>query len=86
MDAAFGVGGWVDARYETVDPVVLFAAESFIFMEGSDDNADEMEAFVDAHLNEINDFLNAGGAIFFNAAPNEGDGMALPDGVGQSVR
>jgi len=85
MDAAFGAGVWVDERYETVDPALLFAAESFIFMEGSQYNADEMEAFVDSHLSEINAFLNAGGAIFFNAAPNEGDGMLLPDGVGQSI-
>jgi hypothetical protein len=86
MDAAFGAGGWVDARYETVDPGLLFSAESFIFMEGSDGNADEMEAFVDAYLDEINAFLNAGGAIFFNAAPNEGNGMLLPDGIGQSIQ
>lgn len=85
MDAAFGAGGWVDERYETVDSALLFAAESFIFMEGSADNADEMEAFLNGHLSEINAFINAGGAIFFNAAPNEGDGMALPDGVGQSI-
>ncbi|MBW2493934.1 MAG: PEP-CTERM sorting domain-containing protein [Deltaproteobacteria bacterium] len=85
MDVAFGVGGWVDERYETVDTNALFADASFIFMEGSSTNADEMEVFVDSHLSEINAFLWGGGVIFFNAAPNEGDGMRLPDGVAQSI-
>jgi hypothetical protein len=85
MDAAIGVGSWVDERYETVDPALLFAALGFIFMEGSDVNADEMEAFIASHLSEINAYLNAGGVIFFNSAPNEGDGMGLPDGVGNST-
>ncbi len=85
MDAAFGVGGWVDERYETVDTGALFADASFIFMEGSNFNADEMEAFVGSHLNEINSFLWAGGVIFFNAAPNEGNGMQLPDGTAQRI-
>jgi len=85
MDAAFGVGGWVDERYETVDTNALFADASFIFMEGSNFNADEMEAFVGSHLSEINSFLWGGGVIFFNAAPNEGDGMKLPDGTAQKI-
>ena len=85
MDDAFGVGGWVDERYETVDSALLFAASGFIFMEGSELNADEMEAFIASHLSEINAYLNAGGVIFFNSAPNEGDGMGLPDGVGQAI-
>lgn len=85
MDAVFGAGNWVDARYETVDVATLFARPRFIFMEGSDSNADELEAFLTAHLAGINAFLAAGGVVFFNAAPNEGDGMGFPDGVGASI-
>jgi hypothetical protein len=85
MDAAFGAGNWIDERYETVNVASLFSEQTVIFMEGSDLNADEMEAFVGTHLAAINTFMQLGGVIFFNAAPNEGDGMGLPDGVSQTV-
>ena len=68
MDAVFGVGAWDDLRYETVDTTTLFADSKFIFMEGGDNNADEI-------------FISNGGSVFFNAAPNEGNGMTWAFGV-----
>jgi hypothetical protein len=75
MDTVFGVGNWNDLRYETVNTATLFATPDFIFMEGSDDNADEMELFLSTNNAAIESFILGGGVIFFNAAPNEGDGM-----------
>jgi hypothetical protein len=81
MDAVFGAGNWVDARYETVNPATLFANAEFIFMEGSDFGASELESFLTAHSAAIEAFVNGGGVVFLNAAPNEGNGMAFGFGV-----
>ena len=83
MNAVFGIGNWVDARFETVDTGPLFAAE-FIFMEGSDFTANELENFLTANASAIDSFVRGGGVIFVNSAPNEGDGMSL--GFGASLQ
>lgn len=76
MDLVFGVGGWDDLRYETLDPVTLFSpATGFIYMEGSDSNALELAAFLSANQAALEAWVNAGGALFLNAAPNEGGNM-----------
>ncbi len=82
MTSVFGAGNWVDARYETVNTVTLFsAANSFIFMEGGDSNANELESFLSANAPAISNWVDAGGRLFVNAAPNEGDGMSFGFGV-----
>lgn len=78
MDAAFGAGNWEDLRFETVDPAALFSSQySFVYLEGSDSNANELEAFLGDNLSIIESFVNAGGAVFINTAPNEGNGMSF---------
>lgn len=73
MDLVFGVGGWDDERFETVDVALLFSpATGFIYMEGSDSNAMELEAFLSANQAALEAWVDAGGALFLNAAPNEG--------------
>jgi hypothetical protein len=81
MDAVFGVGNWVDARYETVNTAALFSNSKFIFMEGGDFTSNEMESFLTANAAAINTFVSAGGVVFLNAAPNEGNGMSFGFGV-----
>lgn len=82
MTAAFGAGNWTDARFETVNTASLFSASNrFIFMEGGDGTADEMEAFLGANAAAMSAWVNAGGRLFMNAAPNEGDGMSFGFGV-----
>ncbi|MCK5378303.1 MAG: hypothetical protein KAJ78_02820, partial [Acidobacteria bacterium] len=77
MDLAFGPGGWDDLRYETVDPGVLFSpAYDFLYMEGSDSNADELGAFLAANQAAMEAWVAAGGGLFLNAAPNEGGSQA----------
>jgi hypothetical protein len=76
MDQAFGAGNWQDLRYETVDPNILFsAANAFIYMEGGDNNADELEAFIAANQTAMEAWVSAGGDLMINGAPNEGDGV-----------
>lgn len=82
MDTVFGAGSWVDGRYETVNTATLFtAANNFIFMEGGDSNADALEAFLGANSSAVSSWVNAGGRLFVNAAPNTGDGMSFGFGV-----
>jgi MYXO-CTERM domain-containing protein len=78
MTLAFGEGAWQDLRYETVDPAALLSpAYHFLYLEGSDDNADELEAFLTANRAAIELWVERGGRLLLNAAPNEGDGMAF---------
>jgi hypothetical protein len=81
MDQAFGVGEWDDLRYETVNVDTLFSVYTFIFFEGSDYDADEMEAFITANHTRMESFVSGGRRVLINAAPNEGDGMSFGFGV-----
>ena len=76
MDMVFGSGNWDQLYYETLDAGTLFSnAYDFIFMEGGDKIANEMEAFVDANISAMETWVANGGHLFLNAAPIEGDGM-----------
>ncbi len=82
MDTVFGNGNWDDLRYETVNAASLFSASNeFIFMEGGDDNADELENFLATNSLAMDSWVSAGGRLFINAAPNEGDGMDFGFGI-----
>ncbi len=82
MNAVFGVGGWINEKYETINADDLFSsANDFIYLEGSDRHAQEMEDFITAHKVKMEAWVYAGGTLFLNAAPNEGDGMDFGFGV-----
>jgi hypothetical protein len=82
MDGVFGAGNWQDLRYETANIGTLFSAGTdFIFMEGGDSNANELEAFIAANQAAMENWVSSGGRIFINSAPNEGDGMSFGFGV-----
>jgi len=73
MDLAFGAGLWQDLRYETVNPAALFSpAYTFIYLEGSDSNAEELQAFMTANQGAIESWVANGGRLLVNSAPNEG--------------
>ncbi len=79
MDTVFGVGLWSDLRYETVSPALLFVPTSrFIFMEGGDGNAIAMQTFLSANSAAISSWVNGGGRLFLNAAPNQGGQITTP--------
>ena len=76
MDAVFGAGVWNSGYYSTVDPAVAFGPTSkFVFMEGGDDHAIDMDDFFTANMTTIQNWVYAGGHLFMNAAPNEGTDM-----------
>lgn len=78
MDAVFGSGRWSDLRYDTSTPSSVFSSSNtFAFLEGSDFAADELEGYLDSNISTIESWVNAGGRLFINAAPNQGDGMSL---------
>ena len=78
MDTAFGVGLWQGLRYETAIAASIFSSRnSFAFLEGGDSHADELEAFLTSNISLIESWVTAGGSLFLNAAPNEGDGMSF---------
>ncbi len=86
MDAVFGAA-WHQLTYEGVNPQQLFSdSYNFIFLEGTANNANELEAFLETNQQLIEDWVAAGNALFLNAGPNEGDGMSFGFGGVQLVR
>lgn len=78
MNAVFGVGGWLQDYFETCDPALVFSANTnFVFLEGSDGFADELESFLSVNIDVIETWVEGGGRLLLNAAPNEGDGMSF---------
>jgi hypothetical protein len=73
MNSAFGAGSWTQAFFETANPATLFTVSNcFIFMEGGDFTADEMNTFLTANMTAIQNWVSLGGRLIINAAPNEG--------------
>ncbi len=81
MNQAFGAGSWDDLRFETANPDSLLTRHTFLYLDGSDDGAIEMEAFIAANQTALESFVNRGGRVLINSAPNEGDGMSFGFGV-----
>jgi hypothetical protein len=82
MNSVFGSNVWHDLRYETVNPAVLFSpAMHFIFMVGSDYNANALNTFLAANLSAMQSWVSNGGSLFINAAPNEGGNINFGFGV-----
>ncbi len=82
MNVVFGANNWQLLTFETNNPVALFSSVTrFIFMDGSDAGATEMETFLNANLGAVYSWVASGGCLFLNAAPNEGDGMYFGFGV-----
>lgn len=76
MNTVFGAGGWTQDYFETCDPVSVFSASTcFVFLEGGDFMADELESFFSAQHSLIQSWVAGGGKLLMNSAPNEGDGM-----------
>lgn len=73
MDDAFGAMGWIQESFEDADPATVFSpTASFVFLEGSDAHANELNTFLITNLGLIESWVDEGGCILINAAPNEG--------------
>ena len=76
MDMAFGAGEWLLGEFETLDPAAVFSsATGFVFIDGSDNGAAELNDFLTANITTIENWVNDGGRLLLNAAPNEGSDM-----------
>lgn len=73
MDEIFGAGNWADLRMaDGAGPFQVGSGFRFIFLEGSDGSANELNAYLQAHSAQIEGFVSGGGRLLLNAAPNEG--------------
>ncbi len=80
MNTAFGAEGtdWFRGFFETVNVAEVFGPTScFVFMDGSDSHANELETFLATNIGAIEAWVSAGGKLLLNSAPNEGDGMSF---------
>ena len=77
LDQLYGAGNWSDLRVETLNVTDLLDNHSFIYIDGGDGGANEVEAFLNANLPALEAWVSAGGNLLLNAAPNEGDGMSF---------
>jgi Ca2+-binding RTX toxin-like protein len=96
MDRVFGEGNWEEEFFETVNTGTgaggLFSSNvRFIFLDGSDSGANALEAFLTANETALKNFVDQGGSLLLNSAPNEGDGLSydgrhiIYDGGGYST-
>ncbi len=73
MNNAFGSGEWISEFFETCTPEDVFSVStSMVFLEGSDGHANELNSFLTTNISLIEDWVDAGGVVLINAAPNEG--------------
>ncbi len=78
LNAAFGAGNWDAFDYNTVDASTLFDGRyAYIYLEGGDDLAEEFAAFIADNGTTMEAWVNDGGHLFLNAAPNEGGDIDL---------
>ncbi|HNX89695.1 MAG TPA: hypothetical protein PKH58_11470, partial [Paludibacteraceae bacterium] len=77
MNNVYGSGNWTLAYFENAVPATVFSAGTdFVYMDGSDAGADEMETFLNANITTIQNWVSAGNYLVLKSAPNEGDGMS----------
>lgn len=71
MDQAFGPGNWTTLYYQNVNiNTYLNSSTCFIYVEGSDCNDVLMEQFLINNLPALEAWVNSGGHLFLNSAPN----------------
>lgn len=76
MDVIFGAGNWDDLRMADGAGPFVPGVHDFIFLEGGDDTANELAAFLTANQAAIEAYVTAGGRLLLNSAPNEGGDIA----------
>lgn len=73
MDVVFGAGEWSLGEFETVDPAVVFSDETgFVYIDGSDNGSAELATFLASNISAMEAWVQNGGKLLMNAAPNEG--------------
>lgn len=72
MDLVFGAGNWDDLRMADGAGPFSPGTHRFIYLEGGDDTAVELAAFLADNKAAIESFVSSGGTLLLNSAPNEG--------------
>lgn len=76
---------WQSLFYSSVNANSLFSSDNkFIFLEGSDGNANAMNSFIQANMSLMTNWVAGGGSLFLNAAPNVGGSFNMGFGVNLS--
>ena len=79
MDTAFGPGNWT--KFNGFVLGAIAGDTRFLFLDGGDSSANALNAFIAANPAALETYVSAGGAIFINAAPNEGGSFSMGFGV-----
>lgn len=75
MNAAFS-NTWTQGYYQTINTAAVFNQTTcLVFMEGGDANANDMNTYITANIAAMQNWVNAGGRLLLNAAPNQGGNM-----------
>lgn len=78
MNQAFGTENWADLRMaDGCAPFTPMAEQDFIYLEGSDTTANELNTYLGTCRTEIESFVDGGGKLLINSAPNEGGNIDL---------
>ncbi|MBS1583979.1 MAG: hypothetical protein JSS82_00315, partial [Bacteroidetes bacterium] len=72
MNNVYGAGNWQQGTYSTNPATIFSPTTCMVFLEGSDVNALAMNTFLTANITTIENWVNGGGRLFMNAAPNQG--------------
>ena len=79
MNTAFGAGNW--AKYNGFTMSAFGADTEFMFIDGSDINANAFATFLASNQAAIQNYVAGGGSLFLNAAPNQGGSFGMGFGV-----
>ena len=71
MNSIFGVGNWTLGSFSTPAATIFAPGTTFVMLEGSDGNSN-LPTYITANQTIIENWVNAGGKLFINAAPNYG--------------
>ena len=82
MTQAFGAGNWADLRMASgAGPFAAGSGYQFIYLEGSDNTANELNTYLTANRPAVEAYVAGGGCLLINSAPNEGGDIDLGFGV-----
>ncbi|MFG6448743.1 PEP-CTERM sorting domain-containing protein [Roseateles sp. BYS180W] len=74
LNAAFGTGAWTKNQGYNL---AAFTGAGFVFLEGGDGSAGDLNNFLSANRAFIENYVYNGGRLFINAAPNVGGNIDL---------
>ena len=77
MNFVYGAGNWTQGNYSTPAASIFTPTTCMVFLEGGDNNALALNTFLTANITTIENWVNAGGRLFINAAPNQGTNINL---------